>query len=142
MHLQKIKSAMPNVSPTKHRNYSLDTVAEEIKLVNAIIHSLHVLIDVRPCVRACAKGRQIPRLLNNIVKVKFRRATLVIFKNIQEAWGFPQIPDTDPRQDQQCPVIQPLPTRRTWWTILGNFRQSQRMRLSCLRARVVRSRIL
>mmetsp|Transcript_7834 Transcript_7834/g.16728 ORF Transcript_7834/g.16728 Transcript_7834/m.16728 type:complete len:82 (+) Transcript_7834:174-419(+) len=31
---------------------ALDAISKEIKLVDAVIHSLHVLIDIRPRVRA------------------------------------------------------------------------------------------
>eukprot|EP00293_Proteomonas_sulcata_P017249 CAMPEP_0184310886 /NCGR_PEP_ID=MMETSP1049-20130417/35739_1 /TAXON_ID=77928 /ORGANISM="Proteomonas sulcata, Strain CCMP704" /LENGTH=110 /DNA_ID=CAMNT_0026625659 /DNA_START=237 /DNA_END=565 /DNA_ORIENTATION=- len=40
---------------------TLDPVAEEVKLLNAIVHSLHVLEDVRPGVRTGAEGRHVAR---------------------------------------------------------------------------------
>ena len=57
------------------------------------------------------------------------------FGNILVAWGFQQIQGTGLQQDRQCPVKQPLPTRRTWWTILGNFSLSEKVRFDCSRAR-------
>ena len=46
------------------------TAAQEVKLVDAIVHALHVLEDIGPGVRRRAKGRQVAGLLQATKQVR------------------------------------------------------------------------
>lgn len=47
---------------------ALDAVPEEVKVVHAVVHALHVLEDVGPSVGRGAKGGKVPGLGDEFVK--------------------------------------------------------------------------
>ena len=73
------------------------TAAQEVKLVDAIVHALHVLEDIGPGVRRRAKGRQVAGLLQATKQVrrtgerrKKQNARRELVGYVQEAWGCQQ----------------------------------------------------